>query len=38
MICVTHDRLLIEDWPGRVLRLSEAGLLTVNGTMNEGGN
>ena len=38
VICVTHDRLLIEDWPGRVLRLSEAGLLTVNGTMNEGGN
>ena len=26
VICVTHDRLLIRDWPGRVLRLTEKGL------------
>ena len=38
VIFVTHDRLLIDDWPGRVLRLSEAGLLPVNDTKNEGGN
>ena len=38
VICVTHDRLLINDWPGRVLRLSEAGLLPVTDTKNEGGN
>ena len=38
VICVTHDRLLINDWPGRVLRLSDEGLLPVNGTENEGGN
>ena len=26
VICVTHDRLLIDGWPGRVLRLTEEGL------------
>ena len=35
VICVTHDRLLINDWPGRVLRLSDEGLLPVNGNENE---
>ena len=30
VICVTHDRLLISDWPGRVLRLSEKGLQQAN--------
>ena len=29
MICVTHDRLLIQDWPGRVLELTELGLVEV---------
>ena len=27
VICVTHDRLLIEMWPGRVMRLTENGLI-----------
>ncbi len=26
VICVTHDRLLIRDWPGRILRLTARGL------------
>ena len=26
VICVTHDRNLIQDWPGRVLRLTKDGL------------
>ena len=26
VICVTHDRLLIRDWPGRILRLTGQGL------------
>jgi ATPase subunit of ABC transporter with duplicated ATPase domains len=26
LICVTHDRLLIRDWPGRILRLTPEGL------------
>ena len=26
VICVTHDRLLIRDWPGRVLKLTPNGL------------
>ena len=39
VICITHDRLLIDDWPGRVLRLSEEGLIPVNATANnEGGD
>ena len=29
VICVTHDRVLMEDWPGRVLRLTENGLVRV---------
>ena len=39
VICITHDRLLIDNWPGRVLRLSEEGLIPVNATANnEGGD
>ena len=26
VICVTHDRVLMENWPGRVLRLTGHGL------------
>ncbi len=26
VVCVTHDRLLMQDWPGRVLRLAADGL------------
>ena len=35
VICVTHDRLLIRDWPGRVLRLTEQGLAAAETTENE---
>ena len=27
VICVTHDRLLMDQWPGRVLRLTAEGLV-----------
>ena len=27
IICVTHDRILINDWPGRVLKLTKCGLI-----------
>ncbi len=29
VICVTHDRLLMERWPGRILRLGREGLMLV---------
>ena len=29
VLCVTHDRILIQDWPGRVLRLTADGLVTL---------
>ena len=31
VICVTHDRMLISEWPGRVLRLTEQGLIPAEG-------
>ncbi len=44
VLCVTHDRVLMKDWPGRVLRLTKDGLtgeggtdgLTKDGWMGEG--
>ncbi len=27
VICVTHDRILMQDWPGRILRLTRDGLI-----------
>ena len=27
VLCVTHDRILIDSWPGRVLRLTGEGLV-----------
>lgn len=38
VICVTHDRLLIRDWPGRVLRLTKQGLSAAQTTEDEGRN
>ena len=29
VLCVTHDRILIQDWPGRILHLTANGLVTV---------
>ena len=29
VICVTHDRVLMENWPGRVMRLTGNGLVRV---------
>ncbi|MBQ9252711.1 MAG: ABC-F family ATP-binding cassette domain-containing protein [Clostridia bacterium] len=29
VICVTHDRKMIEEWPGRILRLTSKGLENV---------
>ncbi len=29
VLCVTHDRVLMENWPGRVLRLTANGLVRV---------
>ncbi len=29
VLCVTHDRIMIQDWPGRILHLTANGLVTV---------
>ena len=36
VICVTHDRILARDWPGRSLRLTERGLKEVSRPENHG--
>lgn len=30
VLCVTHDRMLIREWPGRILQLTETGLSAVD--------
>ena len=36
VVCVTHDRVLMAQWPGRILRLTPEGLQTVDWTEFQG--